>query len=410
VTPTAGGLRADPNAGMSVETRAIIDAVIEGAIDQGFDPMTALAVVAIESDFDLDARNPHSSAGGLFQFIDSTWDGAGGPEFPNGGGKGNGHASFAPLEMQIEFGIAHLIGVREGLVHNNISAPTPTAIYMGHQQGLGGALKVLKAAPGDRIEDVVGTQAAALNGFGGMTVQQTRGRFKTMVQTHLDEVRGMVTDDASGGGGTAPAPAPVPAMAGKRPRAIKAASEAQREQARFARMNGAVVTEDAEPLHARGLEYFDFVGAPRATIVGSANPWSAAFISFVMHLGGMTSDQFPFSPNHARYILKALANRDAGLAAPGLSYFEISEFAPRVGDLVGAGRLGQGGSTSVIRSHLPDRFFTSHTDIVVDTKPGRVTTIGGNVNQTIGTKSFRSDNDGFIEAGQEPFFVIAVNV
>ena len=49
-------------------------------------------VVQRESRFDPQAENPTSTASGLYQFLDGTWAGY----------KGYGHASHAPVHVQVE--------------------------------------------------------------------------------------------------------------------------------------------------------------------------------------------------------------------------------------------------------------------------------------------------------------------
>ena len=71
---------------------------------------------------------------------------------------------------------------------------------MAHQQGLGGALKILRADLNASIELVVGAEAASNNGFKGLTVRQTVAKFNTVVRSHEDEARGLITTAAPSGG------------------------------------------------------------------------------------------------------------------------------------------------------------------------------------------------------------------
>ena len=132
-------------AGLEDSKRDIVTAIVDAAEAAGFPPLTALTIVAIESDFRPAARNPLSSAGGLFQFTDSRWEEFGGTAGV-GGGPGNGHACHADVPEQIQVGMKHLLSLKKGLEKNH-KPETATKIYMAHQQGPAGAKKILGAAP-----------------------------------------------------------------------------------------------------------------------------------------------------------------------------------------------------------------------------------------------------------------------
>jgi hypothetical protein len=103
----------------------------EAAIRYGQDPDTLLAVATIESGLDPKAKNPKSTAGGLFQFLDST-------------------ARQYHLVNRYDPAQAADAGAR--LARDNAAAifrglgraATPGEIYLAHQQGAGGALALLR--------------------------------------------------------------------------------------------------------------------------------------------------------------------------------------------------------------------------------------------------------------------------
>ncbi|MEX0349849.1 MAG: hypothetical protein AB3N15_10545 [Paracoccaceae bacterium] len=104
----------------------------------------------IESGGNTNAQNPNSSAGGAFQFIDSTAKQYGITDKTDLNQSATGAARLAADNA------AHLRGVlgRE---------PTAAELYLAHQQGAGGAAKML-ANPNARAVDVVGRDAINLNG------------------------------------------------------------------------------------------------------------------------------------------------------------------------------------------------------------------------------------------------------
>ncbi len=396
-TPIAGGMRAKPG-----RHQAVIDQLIAGAKAQNLDPMTVLTIVDIESEFDPTAASPVSSAAGLFQFIDDTWLAEGGARFPGRGGIGNGHAAGAPVEDQIEIGCRFIAKTIKDLEFQLGPAPSVTNVYMAHQQGLGGALKILQSDPNASIESVIGPNAARNNGFGGLTVRQTAAKFNILVRSHGDEVAALVTTAAPSGGNTLVGSPPGSSIG---PKAVHLALT---EMEMFARQNGGIVTETEEPLRRRVLQYFSVVG--RSDIVDpSAEPWSAAFISFVMLTAGATSGQFPISQSHHKYILAGLTNRMNNNVNASIVYFDKDEMPPRVGDLIGFSRTAEVKNRADIERRLPDTFFPSHTDLVIDVSDGKIKVIGGNVSQTILTQTVRTDPSGKIDPSDEHFFVLRTN-
>lgn len=116
----------------------------------GVDPGVLAVIASLESGFDPLARNPNSSAGGLFQLIDST-------------AAQYGVADRFDLDQAADGGAR--------LARDNMSAlgmalgrqPTVGEIYLAHQQGAQGAIDLLNA--GSRLaSSVVGREAVRLNG------------------------------------------------------------------------------------------------------------------------------------------------------------------------------------------------------------------------------------------------------
>jgi soluble lytic murein transglycosylase-like protein len=61
------------------ELEMIIEHIESSAIESGVDPNTALRIANCESSLNPRAKNPHSSATGLYQFTIGTWEWIGSP-------------------------------------------------------------------------------------------------------------------------------------------------------------------------------------------------------------------------------------------------------------------------------------------------------------------------------------------
>lgn len=103
----------------------------------------------IESGGDVNAKNPNSSAKGPFQFIDST-------------AKAYGLNDPFDLEQSTD-AAARLARDNANILRNALGRePTGAELYLAHQQGAGGAKKLLVNADKPAV-DVVGADAVRLN-------------------------------------------------------------------------------------------------------------------------------------------------------------------------------------------------------------------------------------------------------
>ena len=129
------------------EIRSII---VDAAVRNGVDPHALTEIAGIESSFNPFSRNRNSSAGGLFQFVDTT---------------------ARAYNLRDRFDPAQASDAAARLMRDNTSTlrqtlgrePTAGELYLAHQQGAGGASKLL-ANPNARAVDVVGHDAVVLNG------------------------------------------------------------------------------------------------------------------------------------------------------------------------------------------------------------------------------------------------------
>ena len=140
---TVGGM----TRGMRGDVRKIVS---DAAQRYGVDPNALLNIAMIESSGNPAAKNPRSSAGGLFQFIDST---------------------AAQYGLRDRFDPAQAADAAARLTRDNAAHlrkvlgrdPTGAELYLAHQQGAGGAAKLLKN-PNAPAASVVGENAVKLNG------------------------------------------------------------------------------------------------------------------------------------------------------------------------------------------------------------------------------------------------------
>ncbi len=132
------------------------------ALAAKLDPDAMTKMAWIESKLNPNAKNPNSSASGVFQFINST-------------GKQYGLSNpFDPI-ANIDAGIRLASDNRAALARILGREPTPGELYLAHQQGIGGAAKLLQN-PNAPAVSAVGSQAVRLNGGNaGMTAGEFAG-------------------------------------------------------------------------------------------------------------------------------------------------------------------------------------------------------------------------------------------
>ncbi|WP_051609291.1 DUF2272 domain-containing protein [Fodinicurvata fenggangensis] len=123
-------------------------------------------------------------------------------------------------------------------------------------------------------------------------------------------------------------------------------------------------------------------------------PWSAAFISYVMRSAGIDLDDFEWDAGHRNYVDAAIrSERRYGRDSVFLPH-EITDYAPRVGDLVCSDRsLPAEQRIGSLAERVAELGSSRgmHCDIVVQTEPGRIAVIGGNVRDAV-TLSYLSVN------------------
>ncbi len=149
-------------------------AIARKAQMEGVSPSVALTIAHIETGgkFDHTAKNPTSSAHGLFQVLDKTW-------------KGQGGGDRYSIDEQIKQGLKHIKNANASMRKSLGREPVEHEQYLGHLLGPGGAAAVLKADPNAKLIDVVrkydsknADAIVANNGMSGLTVGQAIGKWQ----------------------------------------------------------------------------------------------------------------------------------------------------------------------------------------------------------------------------------------
>ena len=118
------------------------------------------------------------------------------------------------------------------------------------------------------------------------------------------------------------------------------------------------------------------------------DPWSAAFISWVMCEGGLSeSAEFQRAIAHYVYIDQAIEARDGNAGQAAFVAHEVGEAAVAPGDLLCRGRRGSYSTVAERREDLGEG-TRSHCDVVVklDADNDRILVIGGNVRGSVRLK------------------------
>lgn len=134
-------------------------AINQAASRYGVSPDAMRVIAQIESSGNPNAKNPSSSAGGLFQFIDST-----ARQF----GLRDKYDPYQASDAAARLMRANASALRATLGRD----PNVGELYLAHQQGAGGATRLL-GNPDARAVDIVGSKAVRLNGGdASMTAQE----------------------------------------------------------------------------------------------------------------------------------------------------------------------------------------------------------------------------------------------
>ena len=155
------------------------------------------------------------------------------------------------------------------------------------------------------------------------------------------------------------------------------------------------IWEDDDYSHSNRInQYWRAVGVSRLSGKDCKEPWSAAFISWIMQAAGVPEYLFPPASAHRSYLNHFLANAHNPGAV--LIPHTIQEYKPKPGDLICANR-GRSTPAKVIEV-LPDSLNAKlHCDIVVETKGQTLQAIGGNVRNSVSKTILTLSPKGYLQ-------------
>ena len=152
----------------------------------------------------------------------------------------------------------------------------------------------------------------------------------------------------------------------------------------------------------------------------AVQPWSAAFVSWVMIQAGTPTAAFCGHPAHSAYLETIWKRQQRDTGAPFVLRHYL-EAVPQPGDLICAARRPSQrapvSEVSVGHFRRPDgNFLASHCDVVVRVDPARglLEAIGGNVADSVTMSIFDIDASGRLRApadrdGARPWFAVVEN-
>ena len=168
------------------------------------------------------------------------------------------------------------------------------------------------------------------------------------------------------------------------------------------------IWEDDDHAHSDRInQYWRAVGKYRLSGYDCKEPWSAAFISWIMRAAGVPIDLFPPSSAHRFYLNRLLANADDPSAV--FIPHTMLQYKPKTGDLICATRSKA--EPQDVMEKLPDSLNSRlHCDIVVDTDGRILQAIGGNVRNSVSRTVLTLSPDGYLQySSPRPWFLIIEN-
>ncbi len=169
------------------------------------------------------------------------------------------------------------------------------------------------------------------------------------------------------------------------------------------------IWEDDDRAHSdRVNRYWRAVGLD-LTGKDCQQPWSAAFISWLMATAGVPEDDFP--PAAAHWVYVSYLIRHADRPSARFVPHAIDAYRPQPGDLICASRGGPAPSwlyppvQSGLSAPVP-----MHCDMVIGQWGRTLQAIGGNVRNAVSESILTLDSDGYLRpTPQRPWFLVIEN-
>jgi hypothetical protein len=167
--------------------------------------------------------------------------------------------------------------------------------------------------------------------------------------------------------------------------------------------------DDDSRYSGRVNAYWRAVDKPRIYGMDCQQPWSAAFMSWVVKGAGVPEGQFHPAPAHWIYLSSMIEEAPY----PG-RYFvprRVSDYSPNPGDLIcafrGPTRPSSGGA-DISAGRLEGA--PTHCDLVVSKSGNSLEAIGGNVRNSVSKVTLELDNNGRLKrVPRRPWFLILEN-
>lgn len=168
--------------------------------------------------------------------------------------------------------------------------------------------------------------------------------------------------------------------------------------------------DDGDPWSTRVNWYWSAVGKPGLDGFDCKEPWSAAFISWVMRESGLSTSQFPPSDAHWNYLRYFVDH--SGYPGSAFVSHRITEYSPKPGDLICATRGNHG--FIPVYDQPPGVVLTGHSklhcDIVAERNRNRLGSIGGNVRNSVSKTWVTLNAKGLLQPTERrPWFVVLEN-
>jgi len=167
--------------------------------------------------------------------------------------------------------------------------------------------------------------------------------------------------------------------------------------------------DDEETYSIRVNWYWRAVGKSELTGDNCRQPWSAAFISWIMKNAGVSDYEFPRTDTHWVYLNRIANGGDRSHAS--FVPHSIGLYVPKPGDLICAtrGRRNPPPQGQTYEDGL-SHHTKLHCDIVVSRQGETLEAIGGNVRNSVSKTILRLDKNGLLQpTPRRPWFLVLEN-